>query len=86
MLRDVHHRVLKRIVTGLHGNKMYRNASRKQISVPLEKLISLPPVTCLVNDCHNWFSFSCLFVDYFPYNMHNDLKVQCSLVLENENW
>jgi hypothetical protein len=38
MLKAAHRRVLKRIVTGLHGSKMYRNASRKQISVALEKL------------------------------------------------
>lgn len=56
MLKDVHHHVLKRIVTGLHSNKMYRNASRKQISIALENLRNFPPVTCLVNDCHDWFS------------------------------
>jgi len=38
MLKDVHHCVLKRIVMGLHGSKMYRNASRKRLSVALEKL------------------------------------------------
>jgi hypothetical protein len=35
MLNDVHHRVLKRIVMGLHGSRMY---CRKQISGALEKL------------------------------------------------
>jgi hypothetical protein len=38
MFKDVHHHVLKRIVMGMHGNKTYCNASRKQIGIALEKL------------------------------------------------